>query len=56
MSIGPSQRARDRTQTKPTESPTQATSFALRHAKRSFEPSNTDPCPRMFADKWAAAE
>jgi len=56
MSIGPSQQARDRTTTTRTETSTKATSFALRHAKRSFEPSNTDPCPRMFGDKWTVQD
>jgi hypothetical protein len=57
MSIGPSLQARERTTTTTTaqttdESP-DASSFALRYAKRSFEPYNTHPCPEMFADKWA---
>lgn len=48
MSIGPSH-----TTAPPTPLP-EPDSFALRFAKRSFEPYNTNPTPRMFADKWTA--
>lgn len=48
MSIGPSHA------TSPTTTLPEPESFALRFAKRSFEPTNTNPTPTMFADKWAA--
>lgn len=54
MSIGPSLSTPDPTATPATRPGTD--SFALRFAKRSFEPFNTNPCPKMFADKWRARE
>lgn len=53
MSIGPSLSTADPATT-PTPSQ-ESESFALRVAKRSFEPFNTNPCPQMFADKWRAS-
>ncbi len=47
MSIGPSHTTAT---LKPLPEPE---SFALRFAKRSFEPTNTNPTPTLFADKWA---
>ncbi|MHB9286656.1 hypothetical protein ACKVMT_06405 [Halobacteriales archaeon Cl-PHB] len=35
---------------------TASTSFALRNAPYTFSTTNTDPCPQMFADKWAAGD
>ncbi len=35
---------------------TASPSFALCNAPFTFSPSNTDPCPQMFADKWAAGD
>ncbi len=26
--------------------------FSTRNAPRTFSPENTNPCPRMFADRW----
>lgn len=34
---------------------TASNSFVIRNAPRTFDPFNTNPCPRMFADKWMAA-
>jgi hypothetical protein len=31
-------------------------SFALGHAQRTFEPTNRNPTPDAFTDKWAAAD
>ncbi len=31
-------------------------SFAMGHAQRTFEPTNRNPTPEAFIDKWAAAE
>lgn len=33
---------------------TASTLFTTRNAPRVFCPTNTRPCPQMFADKWAA--
>jgi len=55
MSIGPSLKTRERTTT-PERELTDTASFALRYAKRSFEPYNTNPTPEMFSDKWAVSE
>jgi hypothetical protein len=30
--------------------------FTTRDAPRTFSPSNTHPCPQMFADKWTATD
>jgi hypothetical protein len=30
------------------------TRISTRTAPHTFSPHNTDPCPQMFADKWAA--
>lgn len=35
---------------------TATTQFTTRDAPQTFNPHNTDPCPTMFADKWAATE
>ncbi|MEF8785476.1 MAG: hypothetical protein V5A45_06045 [Haloarculaceae archaeon] len=35
---------------------TATTQFTTRDAPQTFDPHNTDPCPSMFADKWAAAD
>lgn len=32
------------------------TQFTTRDAPRTFDPHNQNPCPKMFADKWAATE
>ena len=34
-----------------TPTPTR-TRFTTRDAPYTFSPQNTDPCPRMFADRW----
>ena len=43
--------------TRTTDTPTTTPpSFALANAQRTFDPFNTEDCPQMFADKWAADE
>lgn len=35
---------------------TATTQFSTRDAPQTFDPHNTNPCPEMFADKWATTE
>jgi hypothetical protein len=35
---------------------TARTAFMIENAPQTFDPTNTDPCPEMFADKWQAAD
>ena len=38
----------------PDATATARTPFTTRDAPKTFSPHNTNPCPRMFADKWVA--
>ena len=33
-----------------------STLFLVQNAPRTFDPTNTNPCPEMFADKWQVTD
>ena len=48
MSTKPTPTAAEIRTTRPT--------ITTRDAPQTFDPHNTNPCPEMFADKWATTE